>query len=108
LSYWNYRVIRTTDEKSGESYLQIHEVYYSDEDRIRFTSENPIAPGGEDIDELRSDLDHMMEATAAPILEWNEVLEEIPGDSTDWEAELATARPLREVIAELGLELLEG
>jgi hypothetical protein len=66
LSYWNYRVIRTTDEKSGESYLQIHEVYYSDEDRIRFTSENPIAPGGETLSRSCDRIwSYMIKATSA-------------------------------------------
>lgn len=61
---WNYRVIVAPDGQHG-----IHEVYYEDDGKtIKFWSENPIAPGGESVKELRSDIGAMLHSFSKPIL----------------------------------------
>jgi len=63
---WNYRVLKKTLNES-EMY-EIHEVYYKG-NVIHMWSENPISPYGENLRELKKDLQYQMEALKLPILE---------------------------------------
>lgn len=66
---WNYRVIRRErGDGEGDSF-QVHEVYYDDAGAITMWSERPIAPYGEDLDVLTSDVRYMLEATDKPVLD---------------------------------------
>lgn len=61
---WNYRVIVGADGQYG-----IHEVYYAEDGKtISSWTESPIAPGGESVKELRSDLGAMLHSFSKPIL----------------------------------------
>ena len=62
---WNYRVVT---QDGGASY-GIHEVYYTQDGSIRCWSESPMNPYGEDLGELRDDLERMSRAFDRPILE---------------------------------------
>jgi methionyl-tRNA formyltransferase len=68
MSGWNHRVIRREDPKTGETYYQIHEVYYDDDGKINGWTKLPISPYAESTDELRQELQRFMEALNKPIL----------------------------------------
>lgn len=59
---WNYRVIE------HDRFFAIHEVYYNDKGEITAISEDPIAPSGESLKELKSDLKYYLQAMNRPIL----------------------------------------
>ena len=46
---WNYRVIES------KGVFRIHEVYYNEKKEITAISEDPIAPLGETLEELKGD-----------------------------------------------------
>lgn len=76
---WNYRVFRQRFD--DEEQLVIHEVHYDyandddtrppvpDDAMIKGWTVRNVKPGGETIEELRSDLQRMLNALNAPILE---------------------------------------
>jgi len=68
---FNYRVIKR------EGILEIHEVYYNDKGEIEFWDESPSWPIGNDIKELLEDLSKYESATELPILDEDEMLNDI-------------------------------
>jgi hypothetical protein len=60
-TWWNYRVVRVEEDE-----YEIREVYYDDD---RITGFCHRVPGGSTVDELRTDLQHMLEALDKPALE---------------------------------------
>jgi hypothetical protein len=60
--HWNHRIVRTEDE-----YLGICEVFYEDGKVLAHTDPLPIT--GEDIEELRETLQHMLDCLDKPILD---------------------------------------
>jgi len=71
---WNNRVMRRThsvdhDGKTiKEDCFEIHEVYYDDNDDIEGFTEDAIAPCGETIEELRQELQRMLDCLDKPLL----------------------------------------
>jgi hypothetical protein len=63
---WNYRVIRYPETE--DSAFAIHEVYYDKEGRPTSWAENPIAPLGDNLLELRAEVEYMLEAFDKPVL----------------------------------------
>ena len=64
---WNYRVIKhTTDDVI---YYGIHEVYYDDKQEPSSYSEDSIAPYGQTLEEIKSDLEKMVTALSKPVLD---------------------------------------
>lgn len=63
---WNHRVMKI--ENRGETFLEIHEVYYDDQGRPNGYTTDPIAVTGETIDELRWVLNRMLECLDKDIL----------------------------------------
>ena len=61
---WNYRVVK----KDG--LLGIHGVYYDEKNNIRSADVDPNAPFGEDLEELRSRLELMIESLAEEIIDF--------------------------------------
>ena len=59
---WNYRLF-----KGDENNLSIHEVYYHQGEPSLYT-ENPVAPFGESVDEIKEDLEKMLLSFNKPIL----------------------------------------
>ena len=59
---WNYRLF-----KEDENNLAIHEVYYHKGEPSLYT-ENPVAPFGESVDEIKEDLEKMLLSFNKPIL----------------------------------------
>mgnify|MGYP003432318788 FL=1 len=70
---WNYRVIQNT--KDDEDFYYIKEVYYDQDGNIKLYSEDSIAPHGLTYDELREDLEMMLNAFNYPIITGNELIE---------------------------------
>jgi len=64
---WNYRVFQK--ENADKSFFyEIHEVYYTEEGNIRYTSENPMSAFGESIKELGRDLEMLKAALEKPVI----------------------------------------
>lgn len=74
MGHWNYRIIKCIKEaKIGKTdytdvVYRIHEVHYDEQDKIKGWTQDPIHPLGETVDELKSNLEQMMEAFKKPIL----------------------------------------
>jgi hypothetical protein len=64
---WNYRVIE------NKGMFHIHEVYYNDKGEIIAISEDPIAPAGETLEELKGDLKYCQQAVKRPVLKKEEM-----------------------------------
>lgn len=64
---WNYRVIE------HDRFFVIHEVYYNDKGDITAISEDPIAPSGETLEELKGTLKYYQQAVKRPILKKEEI-----------------------------------
>lgn len=61
MSHWNYRVVEE------DSFLSIHEVYYTDAGEIDGWTDATHA-GGESVKELRRELEMMLRALDKPVL----------------------------------------
>lgn len=64
---WNFRVVR--ESTGGLQWHSIREVYYDRRGEVDGWTEEPVAPLGESLDELRADLARMAEALNRPTLE---------------------------------------
>jgi hypothetical protein len=62
---WNYRVIR----KDGQ--LGIHGVYYDESGEIKSYDIEPNAPLGDDLDDLRTRLELMLESLGKEVLDFD-------------------------------------
>lgn len=71
--FWNYRVIQTT-YPSGEVDFGVYEVYYDNEGRITAYTEDPVPAVCETIEELRQDLQRMLECLDNPVLVASEIV----------------------------------
>ena len=75
MTHWNYRVIRKKYPPAidgiVEESLQIHEVYYDENNNPKMVTEEGMEPHGETLDELRNDLNNMIKALDKPILAYN-------------------------------------
>jgi len=92
---WNYRIFKHTDKNpnhekgsdiTSESFVWygIHEVYYkddnsddTDENEIDLISSDPINPHGQTVEDLKSDIDLMLEAFDKPVLDYNDLLDKL-------------------------------
>lgn len=69
MSYWNYRVIREYDEEYNTYLYDIHGVHYNDEGVIHLWTDHPASPFGNDLEELKHDLELYTKAIDKPVLE---------------------------------------
>jgi hypothetical protein len=65
-SHWNYRVVKSIVD--DEPSYAIHEVYYTEGDVPKTISHNPMFPFGDTIDDLKLDLQKMIECLEKPVL----------------------------------------
>lgn len=65
---WNYRVMKHTDEKFGEDYFQIHEVYYDETGKHHSYTEGAVTVGADDLAGVGNVLKMMAEALTKPVL----------------------------------------
>ena len=66
---WNYRVVRQKN-KLG-TYYGIHEVYYNKKGKVSAMTQDLITPCGDTLEELKEDLQYMLEACNKPVLDYN-------------------------------------
>ncbi len=64
---WNYRIL-AHKSNNDDMYLQIHEVYYNENNIPIAYTKNPISIGGTDIDEILWVIDKIRDAVNKPIL----------------------------------------
>lgn len=65
---WNHRVVRRAID--GEPFYGIHEAFYAQGvDEPNGWTEDPAAPVGETLDELRVELERMLAALDRPVIE---------------------------------------
>ena len=64
---WNYRVLRKEDI-CGDAYYEIHEVYYDEVGEPNGYTMDPIAPVGDNIEDLRETLYKMLRDLDKPVL----------------------------------------
>ena len=69
--HWNHRIMKRTDIY-GCPYYTIHEVYYGKDNQPDTWTEQPVYPVGNTIEELRDDLERMLEAFAKPPVDYPE------------------------------------
>jgi hypothetical protein len=58
----DYRVV------NKDGWFMIHEVYYDENNKIVSWTENPVAPAGETIEDLRKELQLFLDALNKPVL----------------------------------------
>lgn len=63
MSCWNYRVAKKNNE------LAIYSIYYDDDGKIVGCSEQPAIVIGDDIEEIETNLQLMMDATKKEIVD---------------------------------------
>ena len=68
MSTWNYRVVKSTNEH-GETWYQVHEAFYNDNGDLALITKDPVSPAGESLEELKLDLERMIEDSQHPVLE---------------------------------------
>lgn len=76
---WNYRVVREVctlpADLGTEDVFTLREVFYDDEGKPELWSSDPCHPQGETLDDIRADLNYMLVALEAPVLE----MADLPG-----------------------------
>lgn len=70
---FNYRIIRRDypcgpNNEEIASVYQIHEVHYREDGSISSWTQDPIAPYGENLSELKADLNYLIAALHKPVL----------------------------------------
>lgn len=72
---WNYRVVRYRKARPDD-WLAVHSAFYNDgvppDGKPHSISVTSIAPQGESLDELKSDLEKMQRALELPILDYDD------------------------------------
>ena len=83
MGHWNYRVVRKkhtwndpTQNTEREDYsYAIHEAYYDDNGYVGAITQEPVAPYGDTVEELRHSWVMMVEAFGQPILDYENIPE---------------------------------
>ncbi len=83
MGHWNYRVVRKkhtwhdpTQNTEQENYsYAIHEAYYDDNGYVGAITQEPVAPYGDTVEELRHSWVMMVEAFGQPILDYENIPE---------------------------------
>lgn len=69
MATWNYRVMKFVDDE-GETYHQIHEVYYDKDGDLKGYTKNPVSLFSSDgVDGLRTSIEKIAAALKKPVLE---------------------------------------
>jgi hypothetical protein len=64
---WDYRVIEI------DGIFTIHEVHYNAKGDIISVSEDPMGPSGETLEELKDDMEYLLQALDRPVLRKEEI-----------------------------------
>jgi len=71
---WNYRVVKRGHGE--DTFYGIYEVYYDEDGKPEYITENPIYPIGDSVKELTEDISYMLTAFGKPILNYEDFLQE--------------------------------
>lgn len=63
---WNHRIM--AHDENNEIYLQIHDVYYDENNIPHSYTSKPVTIGGHNIKQIKQTLNKMLECTTKPIL----------------------------------------
>lgn len=66
--FWRYVASRSRDESTGEFVWEIRELYPTEDGQFGYTA-NAIPARGESLEELRTDLAHMLSDLDLPVLD---------------------------------------
>lgn len=72
LDTWNYRVLQ--HNRSGNIWLDIHAVFYDENNRPVSCEMNPSSLASESIDELKDSLILMLSSLNKPILDYDKLI----------------------------------
>jgi len=73
MSHWNYRVYKFIPKnKANDPYFLIRETYYNDDGKANGFTLNSASPFGETEQELKNDIQYMLEAFGKPVIEQEE------------------------------------
>ena len=64
--HWNYRMVDLSHENAGDPWVQLHEVFYNDDDSLMGYTEATVS--SETVDGLRETLAKMLLALDKPVL----------------------------------------
>lgn len=64
---WNYRIIE------NKKIFNIYEVYYNNKGEITAISEDPMYPQGNNLEELKGDMEYFLQAFNRPLLKKNKI-----------------------------------
>jgi predicted RNase H-like HicB family nuclease len=64
---WNFRVVK----KKGDLGYGIHEVFYKDNGDIEAVTQDPVEPLGETFEELKKDLQRMLDACKKEVIDYD-------------------------------------
>lgn len=67
---WNHRLVKMED--GDDSFYQIHEVYYDENDKVQGYTKNGVTVGGSSVEGVRWVLKKMLEALDKDILDYKE------------------------------------
>ena len=70
---WNHRIVQKEDHY-GDTYYEIHEVYYNKAGGIVGMTENPVAPFGESLKFLRKNICQFLDAWDHPVIVEKELI----------------------------------
>jgi hypothetical protein len=87
MPYWNHRIVQKRDPLFDETYFEVHEAHYNDDDELALITVEPITPYGMDIEQLKDTLENMRHACDKPILIEGEI-EFAPYDDEDGNPEV--------------------
>lgn len=103
---WNYRILKK--EQDREIFFGVYEVFFDAEGRAWSCTEEPVAPMGETLEELKDELLDYLVALRWPVMDFDDIPEEeaiSPFDDLDFD-NLDTV-PWEEVREKLGLNISE-
>ena len=81
---WDYRVVRRMI--GGMDTFQIHEVYYREDGAIHTFTEDPVGGFGESLEELKQDLQWMLEACDKEVLDYEVLSEMVEKGGKAWDS----------------------
>ena len=67
MAKWNYRVIKSGQDT--ETYFTIQEVHYEEEDSKEYSHTIDCTPGGNSVDEIKTQLERMLKCLEKPTLD---------------------------------------
>ena len=79
---WNHRVVkRTYTSEDGKPVYRevmygVHEAYYDEKGKVFMITDNPTAPSGDSMEELKESLEYMTKALEHPILDYDNIPED--------------------------------